>query len=83
MIVSLVGCVCVLCSVGENIKLLIDRPDGVYCFRLHKDRVYYVRSVDLCNLLVLCQRPQFCPEKQISNVDAAHNLCLCTIWKMS
>ncbi|XP_013399191.1 60S ribosome subunit biogenesis protein NIP7 homolog [Lingula anatina] len=28
--------------IGENIKLLIDRPDGTYCFRLHKDRVYYV-----------------------------------------
>lgn len=29
-------------SIGENVKLLIDRPDGRYCFRLHKDRVYYV-----------------------------------------
>jgi len=28
--------------IGENIKLLIDRPDGTYCFRLHRDRVYYV-----------------------------------------
>ncbi|CAN7985526.1 unnamed protein product [Ixodes hexagonus] len=28
--------------IGENIKLLIDRPDGLYCFRLHRDRVYYV-----------------------------------------
>ncbi|XP_014670993.1 PREDICTED: 60S ribosome subunit biogenesis protein NIP7 homolog isoform X2 [Priapulus caudatus] len=28
--------------IGENIKLLIDRPDGTYCFRLHNDRVYYV-----------------------------------------
>ncbi|KAH7956264.1 hypothetical protein HPB52_007770 [Rhipicephalus sanguineus] len=28
--------------ISENIKLLIDRPDGTYCFRLHKDRVYYV-----------------------------------------
>ncbi|BFZ22921.1 hypothetical protein BsWGS_25960 [Bradybaena similaris] len=28
--------------IGENIKLLIDRPDGTYCFRLHKDRVYYM-----------------------------------------
>ena len=23
-------------------KLLIDRPDGRYCFRLHRDRVYYM-----------------------------------------
>lgn len=28
--------------IGENIKLLLDRPDGTYCFRLHKDRVFYV-----------------------------------------
>uniref|UniRef100_A0A8D0BD51 Nucleolar pre-rRNA processing protein NIP7 n=1 Tax=Salvator merianae TaxID=96440 RepID=A0A8D0BD51_SALMN len=28
--------------VGENIQLLVDRPDGAYCFRLHKDRVYYL-----------------------------------------
>lgn len=27
--------------IGENIQLLIDRPDGKYCFRLHQDRVYY------------------------------------------
>lgn len=31
------------CSIGENIQLLVDRPDGTYCFRLHRDRVYYVR----------------------------------------
>jgi len=28
--------------IGDNIKLLIERADGTYCFRLHKDRVYYV-----------------------------------------
>uniref|UniRef100_A0A3B4TBQ4 NIP7 nucleolar pre-rRNA processing protein n=2 Tax=Seriola TaxID=8160 RepID=A0A3B4TBQ4_SERDU len=28
--------------IGENIKLLVDRPDGTYCFRLHSDRVYYM-----------------------------------------
>uniref|UniRef100_A0A3B3Q9H8 NIP7 nucleolar pre-rRNA processing protein n=1 Tax=Paramormyrops kingsleyae TaxID=1676925 RepID=A0A3B3Q9H8_9TELE len=28
--------------IGENIKLLVDRPDGTYCFRLHKDRVFYI-----------------------------------------
>ncbi|EFN70551.1 60S ribosome subunit biogenesis protein NIP7-like protein [Camponotus floridanus] len=27
---------------GSNVKNLIDRPDGVYCFRENKDRVYYV-----------------------------------------
>jgi hypothetical protein len=33
------------CSIGDNVKLLVDRPDGSYCFRNHLDRVYYVRSV--------------------------------------
>ena len=28
--------------IGENIKQLIDRSDGTYCFRLHRERVYYV-----------------------------------------
>ncbi|KAI9496260.1 60S ribosome subunit biogenesis protein nip7 [Zychaea mexicana] len=28
--------------IGSNIKHLIDRPDETYCFRLHKDRVYYL-----------------------------------------
>uniref|UniRef100_A0AC35EVI4 60S ribosome subunit biogenesis protein NIP7 homolog n=1 Tax=Panagrolaimus sp. PS1159 TaxID=55785 RepID=A0AC35EVI4_9BILA len=27
--------------IGDNIRLLIDREDGNYCFRYHKDRVYY------------------------------------------
>ena len=31
-----------ICSIGRNIKHMIDRPDEPYCFRLHKDRVYYV-----------------------------------------
>ncbi|CAD7084492.1 unnamed protein product [Hermetia illucens] len=28
--------------IGPNVKQLIDRPDGTYCFREHRDRVYYV-----------------------------------------
>lgn len=28
--------------IGDNVKNLIDRPDGVYCFRMHRDRVFYV-----------------------------------------
>ena len=28
--------------IGENVRQLIDRPDEVYCLRLHKDRVFYV-----------------------------------------
>eukprot|EP01135_Chromosphaera_perkinsii_P010823 Nk52_evm18s2241 gene=Nk52_evmTU18s2241 len=30
--------------IGANVALLIERSDGEYCFRLHKDRVYYVRE---------------------------------------
>lgn len=29
---------------GSNIKFLIDREDGDYVFRLHRDRVYYLNS---------------------------------------
>uniref|UniRef100_T1ISC8 60S ribosome subunit biogenesis protein NIP7 homolog n=1 Tax=Strigamia maritima TaxID=126957 RepID=T1ISC8_STRMM len=28
--------------IGENMRLLIDRPDGTYCFRFHNNRVFYV-----------------------------------------
>ncbi|KAG5894068.1 hypothetical protein JTB14_003927 [Gonioctena quinquepunctata] len=28
--------------IGTNVKLLIERPDGLYCFREQRDRVYYV-----------------------------------------
>eukprot|EP00112_Aurelia_sp_Birch-Aquarium-sp1_P016656 Seg3798.2 transcript_id=Seg3798.2/GoldUCD/mRNA.D3Y31 product="60S ribosome subunit biogenesis protein NIP7-like" protein_id=Seg3798.2/GoldUCD/D3Y31 len=30
--------------IGENTRMLIDRPDGLYCFRLHRDRIYYVKE---------------------------------------
>lgn len=29
--------------IGRNIASLINRTDGAYCFRIQKDRVYYVR----------------------------------------
>ncbi|XP_056645927.1 60S ribosome subunit biogenesis protein NIP7 homolog [Diorhabda carinulata] len=28
--------------IGPNVKLLVERPDGLYCFREKKDRVYYI-----------------------------------------
>ena len=28
-------------SIGDKVKLLLERSDGVYCFRLQKDRVFY------------------------------------------
>ncbi|KAG1846881.1 hypothetical protein F4604DRAFT_1884113 [Suillus subluteus] len=35
--------------IGKNLIHLIDRKDEPYCFRLHKDRVYYVsESVGTC-----------------------------------
>lgn len=30
--------------IGENVRLLIDRSDGTYCFRLHRDRVFYCKE---------------------------------------
>ncbi|GAB1222971.1 hypothetical protein ENUP19_0126G0036 [Entamoeba nuttalli] len=41
--------------IGRNIRFLIDNENEEYCFRLQKDRVYYVRhSVAEQNLLSLC-----------------------------
>jgi len=28
--------------IGSSVKLLIDREDGVYCFRVQKERVFYI-----------------------------------------
>ena len=28
--------------IGSSVKLLVDREDGVYCFRIQKDRVFYI-----------------------------------------
>jgi len=33
--------------VGENVRLLLERPDGDWCFRLHNDRVYYMSAEQL------------------------------------
>ena len=33
---------CSDCKQGKNLIHLIDRPDEPYCFRLHRDRVFYV-----------------------------------------
>ncbi|GAB1603346.1 60S ribosome subunit biogenesis protein NIP7 homolog [Argonauta hians] len=30
--------------IGDNISQLLERSDGKYCFRLHKDRVYYCKE---------------------------------------
>lgn len=30
--------------IGRNIKALVDRPDDPHCFRLHRQRVFYVRE---------------------------------------
>ena len=64
--------------IGENIKLLIDREDGTYCFRLHKDRVYYVsekimKQVGTIWKLILCTNIHLELSLQASNV-ARENL---------
>lgn len=41
---------------GKNLIHLIDRPDGAYCFRLQKDRVYYV-SEESMRLSISVARP--------------------------
>lgn len=30
---------------GPNVEQLLNRKDDPHCFRLHRDRVYYVRFV--------------------------------------
>ncbi|KAJ7900209.1 hypothetical protein B0H14DRAFT_1554995 [Mycena olivaceomarginata] len=42
--------------IGKNLIHLIDRPDGPYCFRLQKDRVYYV-SEESMRLGISIARP--------------------------
>ncbi|EJU01927.1 cytosolic large ribosomal subunit protein [Dacryopinax primogenitus] len=42
--------------VGKNLVHLIDRSDTPHCFRLHRDRVYYV-SESLMRLAVSVARP--------------------------
>ncbi|KAJ7071153.1 cytosolic large ribosomal subunit protein [Mycena amicta] len=42
--------------IGKNLIHLIDRPDGAYCFRLQKDRVYYV-SEESMRLAISVARP--------------------------
>lgn len=41
--------------IGRNIKFLIDRPDEDYCFRLQKDRVYYL-SERVMKAALNCER---------------------------
>lgn len=39
--------------IGASVKLLIDRKDGTYCFRIQKDRVFYISESVLkmaCNV---------------------------------
>jgi UPF0113 Pre-PUA domain len=30
--------------IGKNVRNVVEREDEKYCFRLHKNRVYYVRE---------------------------------------
>lgn len=54
---------CLPFSIGRNIRHLIDRPDEEYCFRLQKDRVYYLSE----SLM-----------KAASNIDREHLVSLGT-----
>ena len=45
--------------IGDNIALLIDRPDAPHVFRLHRDRVYYV-SEDILRKATNIARDNLC-----------------------
>ena len=30
--------------IGDNVRLLLDRPDGSYCLRMHRNRVFYINE---------------------------------------
>jgi len=42
--------------VGKNLVHLIDRPDDPHCFRVHKDRVYFVSEASM-KLAISIARP--------------------------
>lgn len=46
-------------SIGDNVKQLIDRPDDVYCLRLHRGRVYYA-SESIMKAAAHCAKKQLC-----------------------
>jgi 60S ribosome subunit biogenesis protein NIP7 len=56
--------------IGKDIKSMIERPDGRYCLRLHKNKVYYVSEALM---------------KKATNVSSSRNLvatkgmCGCSI----
>ncbi len=53
--------------VGKNLKSLIDRQDEPYCFRLHKNRVYYVKESIMkkaTNVRRQCRRAAACRLRQ-------------------
>ena len=62
---SLCACICARSKIffaklakyiGHAIKALVDKPDGKYCFRLHRDRVYYVNEAQVgADLLHACR----------------------------
>ena len=43
--------------IGKNIKSLIDRPDEPHCFRLQKNRVFYVREALMKKATNVSPRP--------------------------
>ena len=51
--------------IGENIKLLLDREDGTFCFRLHKDRVYYVSEKIMKQVIEIFNSSNFSSEMDV------------------
>ncbi|CAJ0930160.1 unnamed protein product, partial [Mesorhabditis belari] len=43
--------------IGDNVQRLVDRSDGEYCFRLHKERVYYCSEFLLKKAACIAREP--------------------------
>ena len=57
--------------IGDNIKLLVERADGTYCFRLHRDRS--VPSSITCSSFPNCSCfPIMFPSQGVLRVRANH-----------
>ena len=68
---------------AENIKLLVDRSDGTYCFRLHRERVYYVSEKIMkqvkcdeyfCTIFLIYLLPKKCSIKPLILPKKAGNV---------
>lgn len=43
--------------IGDNVRLLLEREDGDYCFRLHRERVYYCSELLMKQAATIGRKP--------------------------